>query len=181
MGQRAAHSWAHAGGDRSCAGGCAEADGSRKGAIHLAEHIHQVPKEVSGDLWHSHHKCDCTITCKAMGHWATLNLSQMLWGHSNMSQCVRKNFSQAEKFFPSRLQRSIAGATRQPKKNVSEAGFFWGLVGRSCDAFIRSRREKTVQPAKTCFLANFFLPTAFALACHGFANAVTLRLALGML
>ena len=28
----------------------------------------------------------------------TLTLSQMLWSHSNMSECVRKNFSQAEKF-----------------------------------------------------------------------------------
>ena len=31
------------------------------------------------------------------------------------------------------------------------------------------------------FFAFFFGPTAFTLACHGFANAVTLRMALGML
>ena len=56
------------------------------------------------------------ITRKAMAHWATLTLSQMPWGHSNMSECVRKNFSQAEKFFSTRLKRSIASATRQPEK-----------------------------------------------------------------
>ena len=114
---------------RPCAGGCDEGDGSRKGAIHLAEicraySSRMVPKEVSGDLWRSNGrpKCDCTITRKAMAHWATLTLSQVLWGHSNLSECVRTNFSQAEKFFLCQTpkKRCQCDKTTQKKNFISD-------------------------------------------------------------
>ena len=62
--------------------------------------------------------------------------------------------------------------------------FFW-LVGRSCNASIWSRGEKTFQPVKF-FFAYFFGrsiswgPGSIELACHGFASAgaVTLGSAL---
>ena len=68
---------------------------------------------------HGHPKCNCTITRKAMAHWATLTLSQMLWGHSNMTECVRKKNRRLKSFFSTRLKRSIATATRQPEKKIS--------------------------------------------------------------
>ena len=65
-------------------------------------------------------------------------------------------------------------------KNFSEAEKFF-LVGWS-----ELRRSYQVPKGKdfsACdlFFAYFFGPAAFALACHGWANAVTLRMALGML
>ena len=45
------------------------------------------------------------------------------------------------------------------------------MVARNCHTFTTSRRDKTFQPVTFCFLAYFFGPTAFALACHCFANA----------
>ena len=50
---------------------------------------------------------------------------QVLRGHSNMSECVRKNFSQAESFFSARFQRSVASATRQPKKTCQRLNSFF--------------------------------------------------------
>ena len=76
-------------------------------------------------------KCDCTITLKAMAHWATLTLSQMLWGHSNISECVRKNCSQAEKFFLCKTSKKHCQCDKTTKKNVSEAEkLFWPFPTR---------------------------------------------------
>ena len=71
------------------------------------------PKGVAGDLKHSqvwlhqHSQIHGTLVQCALA------LSQMLWPKK---YAEKKNFSQAEKFFPSGPDRSIATATNQPEK-----------------------------------------------------------------
>ena len=80
-----------------------------------------------------------------MAHWATLTLSQMLWGHSKDSVCVRKNFLQADFFFSTRLKRGIATATRQPEKNLSACEKFFLTIPHTKGKQKDSPRSKWIK------------------------------------
>ena len=69
-------------------------------------------------------------------------IMQVLRGHSNMSECVRKNFSQAEKFFLCQTSKKRCQCDKTTKKNLSEAEQFFLTVPHSKGKQIASPRRK---------------------------------------
>ena len=102
------------------------------GAVTLGSALSPLLPLWGCSLWtlpwpsHGHPKCDCTITRKPMVHWATLTLSQMLWGHSNMSECVRKKlFAGWKVYFPPDIKGALPLRPDNQKKLFSFWKFFW--------------------------------------------------------
>ena len=144
---------------RSCARGCDEADGSRKGSIHLAEHTDQEWCERKYQVTFGTHMAITSVTAPRLHHHmqsqgalsqpnpqpSAAGPQQYVW----MSE--RKLFA-GWKVFSARLQRSVATAKRQSRETFQRLNFFSWLLGRSCDALIRLRREKNPLKQLICLL-----------------------------
>ena len=92
-----------------------------------------------------------------------------------------KKLSQAEKFSLFQTAKKHCRCDKTTKQNFSEAEIFFPGWLVAVATLLSGPEGKIFLACETFFFAYFFGPTACALACHGFANAVTARMALGML